>query len=133
MPQPDNTNYIFSDHFNQLYLEQLYCGDLQGAEEVFQSAVREISSEMALAAVLFDQGDVNGVRKVYHKIKPLFGYVGLLPVQEQVQQFEDDCQRHAATGDLLHAFNQVNDTILDAMHLIREEQIKIRTFNNKRA
>jgi hypothetical protein len=133
MTQPFSTEYIFSDHFNQQYLNELYGGDLHGAEEIFQSAVREISSEMALAAVLFDQGDVEGVRRVYHKIKPLFGYVGLLPVQEFVQQFENDCHRHAATGDLLFAFNQLNEIILDAIHLIREEQIKLRTYNNKRA
>jgi hypothetical protein len=133
MSQAPQTAYVFSDHFNQAYLEDLYGGDLRTAEEVFASSIREISSEIALAAVLFDQGNVDGVRRIYHKIKPLFGYVGLLPVQEFVQQFEDNCTRHAVTGDLLFAFNQVNEIILDALHLIREEQIKLRTYNNKRA
>jgi chemotaxis protein histidine kinase CheA len=133
MAQATQTAYIFSDHFNQAYLDDLYDGDLRAAEEVFASSIREISSEMALAAVLFDQGNVEEVRRIYHKIKPLFGYVGLLPVQEFVQQFENNCLRHAVTGDLLFTFNQVNEIILDALHLIREEQIKIRTYNNKRA
>ena len=133
MTQATQTSYIFSDHFNQAYLDDLYDGDLRAAEEIFDSSIREISSEMSLASVFFDQGNVDGVRRVYHKIKPLFGYVGLLPVQEFVQQFEDNCLRHAATGDLLFTFNQVNEIVLDALHLIREEQIKLRTYNNKRA
>jgi hypothetical protein len=133
MPQVLGREYVFSDQFDQQYLQDLYEGDLKAAEEMFQSVVQQISSEVALAAVLFDQGNVEGVRKVYHKIKPLFGYAGLLHVQDCVQRFEDDCHRHAATGDLLFAFNRVNEIIVDALHTIREEQIRLRTYNNKRA
>ena len=133
MQQEKKSEYIFSDHFNQQYLLDLYGDDLVTMEEVFQSAIREISSELSIAAVIFDQGDVEGVRKIYHKIKPLFGYVGLLPVQEFVQQFEDNCTKLSHTGDLLFAFNHMNEIILDSLHLIREEQIKLRTYNNQRA
>jgi hypothetical protein len=133
MLQEPRTEFVFSDHFHQLYLEDLYDGDLRAAEEIFLSSIRTISSELSVASVLFDQGNVEGVRKVYHKIKPLFGYVGLLSVQEFVQQFEEECTQTAGTSDLLFSFNQINEVVLDAVYLIREEQIKLRTFNNKRA
>lgn len=129
----NENNYNFSDHFDHQFLDDLYAGDTKSAEEVFQSSLIQIEQELEEADALYAKGDLTGVRKLFHRIKPLFGYVGLLSVQDYVQQFENSCLVIREQEALLTAFNNIKEIIRDASGLIREEKLKLSEYNKRRA
>jgi hypothetical protein len=130
--EKDN-QYVFSEQFDRQFLEELYAGDTESAAEVFQASLVQIVDELKLADQMFADGDIAGVRKIYHKIKPLFGYMGLLSVQDFVQQFEDLCRDSVLKSDIQVAFDNIKEIIRGSLSLAREEQNKLNEFNNRRA
>ena len=130
--EKDN-QYVFSDHFDRQFLEELYAGDTEAAAEVFHASLVQIVDEMKLADEKFADGDITGVRKIYHKIKPLFGYMGLLSVQDFVQHFEDHCRDTVLIADIQTAFENIKEIIRGSLSLAREEHHKLNDHNNRRA
>ena len=125
--------FSFSTHFDRQFLDALYEGDLQSAEEVFHSAVVQIAQELDDAEVLFSNNDITGVRKIFHRIKPLFGYVGLLHIQEQVNAFEEQCIQAPDAELLLDAFKNIKTVVRDASSKIAAEKNRLSDYNKKRA
>jgi hypothetical protein len=132
-PEQNDQAFIFSEFFNVTFLEELYSGDLSAAVDVFNSAHIQIVDELDIAANHYMNGDIQSVKKVYHKIKPLFGYVGLTEVQDCVQRFEDSCQSAASAEQLLTAYENINSIIGEAVIRIQQESERIKDFINKRA
>lgn len=130
--EKDN-QYEFSDHFDRQFLEDLYAGDTEAAAEVFQASLVQIVDEMKLADDRAVEGDITGVRKIYHKIKPLFGYMGLLSVQDFVQHFEDQCSDSVLMSDIQIAHENIKEIIRGSLSLAREEHHKLNEYNNRRA
>jgi len=130
--EKDN-QYVFSEHFDRQFLEDLYAGDTEAAAEVFQASLVQIVEEMKLADDKAVEGDITGVRKIYHKIKPLFGYMGLLSVQDFVQHFEDQCGDSVLMSDVQIAYDNIKEIIRGSLSLAREEHHKLNEFNNRRA
>ena len=130
---PNASNYHFSPGFDQQFLFELYGDDMKSAEEVFQSAINQIDLDLAEAAALYSSGDITTLRKIFHRMKPLFGYVGLLPVQDYVQQFEDNCIRLRGGDALQLAFDNIVQIVNEAVGSIREEKEKLCSYNRRRA
>lgn len=128
-----DTHYVFSDHFDRQFLEELYSGDTEAAAEIFKSSLVQIADELTLAEDRAGSGDIAGLRKIFHKIKPLFGYMGLLSVQDFVQQFEDQCSDSVLMTDVQVAYDNIKEIIREAISLVREEHHRLSDFNNKRA
>ena len=130
---PKDQVFIFSEYFDISFLEELYNGDLPAAVEVFNSAHIQIVDELGIAAEYFQKGDIVSVKKVYHKIKPLFGYVGLTEVQDFVHRFEERCQNAESIGQLQAAFEHINEIIGEAIIRIQQESERLKDHINKRA
>jgi hypothetical protein len=130
--EKDN-QYVFSEHFDRQFLEELYAGDTESAAEVFQASLVQIVDEMKLADEKAAAGDIEGLRKIYHKIKPLFGYMGLLSVQDFVQHFEDQCRDSVLMTDIQVSYENIKEIIRGSLSLAREEQHKLNEYNNRRA
>ena len=126
-------NYQFSNHFDHQFLNELYGDDMKSAEEVFHSALIQIDQEVAEAEKLFVEQNFTEVRKIFHRIKPLFGYVGLMEVQDNIQQFEDNCIHFRDLGSLELAFENVKTIVAEAAAKISEERAKLSDYNKQRA
>lgn len=125
--------YSFSEQFDRQFLDELYAGDTEAAAEIFQSSMLQIVEELQLAEEKARMGDIAGVRKIFHKIKPLFGYMGLLSVQDFVQHFEDQCGDSVLMSDVQISYDNIQEIIREALSLVREEHHKLNEFNNRRA
>lgn len=125
--------YQFSSHFDHQFLNELYGDDMRSAEEVFHSALIQIDQEVAEAEKLFKVKNFTEVRKIFHRIKPLFGYVGLMEVQDNIQQFEDNCIHFRDFGSLELAFENVKTIVWEAAVKISEEKGKLSDYNKQRA
>jgi HPt (histidine-containing phosphotransfer) domain-containing protein len=68
------------------------------------------------------------LKSAVHKIKPLFGFVGLLSLQAECQDFENSCLQ--AGPDVLTAnFTSLKAKLLNIRNLIETEKIRLEAFN----
>lgn len=131
--EENQEGFEYSEKFDRHFLLELYSGDTQTAEEIFGSSINQIRMEFPLIESLAARGDVEGLRRAFHKIKPLFGYTGLLSVQDYVQEFETRCQGAVSVQDIQGAYENIMDIVREAVDGIVREHGKLKEFNNRRA
>lgn len=125
--------FEFSDDFDHQFLSDLYGADLHAAEEIFQSSLEQIRHEMAALTSVIASGEVDAIRRIFHKIKPLFGYMGLLYVQDYVQTFEMRCHPPASLQDIETPLEYVREIVSDALVSAGREYNRLKEYNNRRA
>ena len=124
----DNT-FNFSEPFDSQYIFELYAGDYIMIGETFSDVLNEYDEFVETINSSFQAENVPALKSAVHKIKPLFGFVGLLSLQAQCQDFENACQQADLPG-LRPSFNLLKDKLIQARSLIRTEQARLEQFNN---
>jgi hypothetical protein len=122
----ENLQYIYSGRFDAAFLEEMYAGDIQTAAEIFESSLNHIIPAAEEAETLFVSGNVES-------LKPLFGYVGLLKVQEKMQHFEDACTTAATAEELGKEYRELVIIVGESTNIIRQELIRMKMHLNVRA
>ena len=129
----EEIQYVYSGRFDAAFLDEMYAGDIQTAAEIFESSLNHLIPVTDETNAIFHKGDVEALRKLFHKIKPLYGYVGLLKVQGMVQQFEDACASAANTEALGTAYEELVLLMTESINIIRQELIRMKMYLNVRA
>src|ERR1700744_3173571 len=88
---PANSTFHFSPPIDSRYLIELYAGDYAMIGETFTDVLGEYDVFVQHINDSYEQGDLVALKSAVHKIKPLFGFVGLLTLQAECQDFENSC------------------------------------------
>ncbi len=124
-----NNNFQFSPPIDSRYLIDLYAGDYIMIGETFSDVLMEYDDFVLHISDSFEQGDRAGLKSAVHKIKPLFGFVGLLTLQAECQDFENTCL-DADEGALASSFAKLRSNLLNIRTLIETEKDRLLRFNN---
>lgn len=123
-----NTVFVFSDAINSHYIIELYAGDYIMIEETFDDVLREYDVFVGRIIITYHEGDKTGLKSAVHKIKPLFGFVGLTTLQSQCLQFENSCLS-ISSAELANAFTSLKSNLLEAKAIIAKEKQRLTAFN----
>jgi len=126
-----NKTYVFSEHINTEYIIDLYSGDYTMIEETFADVVHEYPSLLENMDAAYQFGDVPSLKRAVHKIKPLFGFVGLTTIQSQCLDFENSCEANPPLSLLTNAFILLKNNLLQMKVVIEEEKEKLALFNSR--
>lgn len=131
MEQPlSNRTFRFSDAINSQYIIELYAGDYVMIEETFTDVLNEYEGFVQRIITTYHEKDRMGLKSAVHKIKPLFGFVGLTPLQTLCLQFENSCLE-AADGDLASSFSVLREQLMEARTIIEKEKMRLMEFNRQ--
>ncbi len=125
--------FIFNSEINTEYLTDLYGDDYVYVEEVFGTVLKEYELLTNNINSCYTSQNISALKAAVHKIKPIFGFVGLTDVQQQCQQFENICQGTTSFDSLISDYSQLKNNLLKSKLLIEEEKKKLEIFNNQRA
>jgi HPt (histidine-containing phosphotransfer) domain-containing protein len=128
MPPADNT-FNFSPPIDSSYLIDLYAGDYVMIGETFTDVLMEYNDFVQQINDSYEQGDRTALKSGVHKIKPLFGFVGLLTLQADCQDFENSCLQ-AEPATLAARFSSLKEKLLNIRTLIETEKERLQQFNN---
>jgi HPt (histidine-containing phosphotransfer) domain-containing protein len=128
MPPADNA-FNFSPPIDSIYLIDLYAGDYVMIGETFTDVLMEYDDFVQQISACYERGDRAALKSAVHKIKPLFGFVGLLTLQAECQEFENSCLRSEA-GVLADDFTALKNKLLNIRTLIETEKERLRQFND---
>jgi HPt (histidine-containing phosphotransfer) domain-containing protein len=120
--------FHFSPPIDSRYLIELYAGDYGMIGETFSDVLAEYDVFVQHINDSYEQGDLMSLKSAVHKIKPLFGFVGLLTLQAECQDFENSCVQ--AGPDILSAkFTALKAKLLNIRRVIETEKTRLETFN----
>ncbi len=125
--------FRFSDGFDVKFLDDLYAGDTVMAEEVFLSSLDQLEEAITMSDLHVILKDTESLRRVIHRVKPVFGYMGMLFVQELVQQFEERCIPERRMEELENAWYYLRQIMSDAGRQARKECSRLNEHNRLRA
>ena len=123
--------FAFSPELDIAFLQDLYGDDLQQAEMIFESSLNQLKVDLPVAETKFHDGDLSGLKKVIHKLKPVFGYVGMNDLQERYREFEDGCAQAQSAAEIEPTFSHIIRISEQAIQKIDAELNRIKQFNTQ--
>ncbi len=121
-------SYNFNPKIDHDFLYSMYEDDYGYIAEVFQTTLTQMTPDVIALREKFEQDDLEGVRRLVHKIKPAFGFVGLRATESMCQQFESLCQSAPATAAIAGRFELLIDTLKESEIIIRSEIEKLNAY-----
>ncbi|HXB31404.1 MAG TPA: Hpt domain-containing protein [Puia sp.] len=122
--------FVFNAEIDANYLNSLYGDDYNYMQEVFNTVLDEYVSLTDNIEFSHSSGNLAALKASVHKIKPVFGFVGLTSVQQQCQQFEQICSTVSSPDQLSGEFEALKNKIFQSKLLIEEEKKKLELFNS---
>lgn len=103
------------------FLDVMYGKDDEFKKEVFATFSDQLPGEMRVLHSLFENEDIEGIAQHAHKIKPMFGMVGLTQIQDLVKDLELGAKSKISIQTLEVQFRQIKSAIEEAKPLIVKE------------
>lgn len=97
-------------------------------EETFTDVLLEYDSFVQKINTCFRDDDSAALKSAVHKIKPLFGFVGLTNLQTLCLRFENACE-NSSCSQLADHYAVLFEKLLHAKSIIRDEQARLVAFN----
>ena len=121
--------FIFSDKIDSTSIYEMYENDYLYIETIFKTILDSLDENLAAICDGYRQKNLELLRKSVHKVRPTFGFAGLLGVQEKCKEFEDKCQAAASINELEIDFPELVKNLEKADAIIKEEYKKLKSFN----
>ncbi|MCO5240262.1 MAG: hypothetical protein M9904_09405 [Chitinophagaceae bacterium] len=123
--------FRFSPELDNAFLEELYGDDLQQAEMVFESSVQQLRNGQQLTDARFHDGDIPGLKKEIHKMKPVLGYMGMNKIMEEFEAFEQACIQFKSSAEAEDGFYHIKSLTLEAIKRGEKEINRLKQHNTQ--
>ena len=123
--------FIFNEKMDKDTLYGLYTDDFPYIEEIFATTLQHFDADFGAVQLAYESGNAEDLKKSVHKIKPTFGFMGLLETQALCKKFEDECAGTSSITDVTNSYIHFKNTILEARDIIQSEYQRLKTFNAK--
>ena len=127
-----NNPFIFNNEIDSQCITDLYGDDYAYVEEVFGTVLKEYGELTDNINSAYTSSDILALKAAVHKMKPIFGFVGLKTIQQHCQLFENKCQSATNLDLLAHDYKLLNDNLAVSRTLLEEEKKKLERFNSHR-
>jgi Hpt domain len=122
--------FIFNEKLDTEYLFSLYAGDYAYLEEVFFTTLQHFDQDFDALQLAYENENIADLRKAIHKIKPTFGYTGLLHTQLLCKNFEDSCGEVISMQALAVEYRQIKSALIEVKGIIESEHKRLKEFNS---
>jgi HPt (histidine-containing phosphotransfer) domain-containing protein len=123
-------NYQFHEKIDAEYLSGMYGDDFESMEEIFATTLNYLDPDIDSIKSAFTTNQPGELKKAVHKIKPTFGFVGLLEVQHLCKKLEELCLSIQSTHEVDNEYHQLMLAITEARTIIDAEYKKLKEYNS---
>lgn len=120
--------FIFNEKIDEDYIYSLYEYDYAYIAEVFNSSLETLKEETGHFSSAYESSDITSLKKATHKIKPLFGFTGLLHHQEMIARFEHLCENASNTSSVTMQYMELTDLIKEGRKILKEDCNRLTEF-----
>ena len=111
-------------------LYSLYENDYLYIEEIFKTTLKHYDADVEAFETHQQAGSVEGLKRSVHKIKPVFGFVGMPAVQDCCQDFEDKCAVDSRYSGDISRFRKIAEQFKECKKIIEADLQKLSAYNN---
>jgi hypothetical protein len=122
--------FQFDCRIDASILYSLYENDYLYIEEIFTTTLQHYDADVEAFETHQQAGSLEGLKRSVHKIKPVFGFVGMSVMQDCCQAFEDKC---AAATDLQAIYpdsQKLLHLLKEYKKIIEADLQKLSAYNN---
>lgn len=125
-------SYNFNPKIDHDFIISMYEDDYLYITEVFTTTLTQLIPDIEEVKKNFKDGNVGNLRKLVHKIKPAYGFVGLLQTEAVCQQFENECLSVSSAAALEVKYSELIEEVEAGAIIIRQEIEKLKDYNSKK-
>jgi HPt (histidine-containing phosphotransfer) domain-containing protein len=122
--------FKFHEKIDESYIYEMYGEDYTYIQTIFETVLDDYDSNLDLITGYYKEGNIEMLRKTIHKIKPSFGFIGMLEVQKQCQSFENLCLQPKDVEMMKTAFQKLTELLIEAKNILMNEQQKLIQYNS---
>ena len=122
--------FKFNEKIDENWLHSLYEDDYAYIDEVFNSGIESFREDLPALTTAFESSDIQALKRSTHKLKPVFGYAGLLFHQEMMARFENACANTSDTSNLTLQYIELLDLIRDGKNILMEDYKRLTDFTS---
>ena len=122
--------FIFNEMIDSDFLFSLYEDDFGYMEEIFKTTLDQLTVVVSQIPAAYNSGDVAGVRKLVHRIKPAFGFTGFLETEKACKKFEDQCTGNMADTELTELYQPFFKLLQSSEAVMETQYEQLKEFNN---
>jgi chemotaxis protein histidine kinase CheA len=126
-------SFVFNQKIDSEFLYTLYEQDYGYMEKVFQMTANQLDKDIPLLEQAFREDAIDTLLRLLHKLKPTFGFVGLLKLQEVCHHLEDRYQSAVSNQTLKTDPIDLLAELLESPYIVYTELLRLSEFNKKRA
>jgi len=123
-------SFNFNPKIDRDFIISMYEDDYLYISEVFTTTLGQLVPDIEIVKNSYTSGDLDGLRKQVHKIKPAFGFAGLRGAEAICQSFEDECLAATSTNELKEKYRVLLQTIEEGRSIIQQEIESLKVYNN---
>jgi hypothetical protein len=123
-------SFSFHHQVDSVQLSEMYGNDYPYMEIIFKTVLDHYDEDTKCVFTAYQQGDVDKLRKAVHKIKPVFGFVGMSPVLEKCQTVEQKCVQGLSISEMSGELVELLDVFREAKMVISSEYSKLVSHNS---
>lgn len=120
--------FIFNEKIDDDYIFGLYGDDYAYIAEVFSGSLESLKEEVGHLTSAYESSNVEAVKKAAHKIKPLFGFTGLLHHQEMMSRFEHTCESASGIANITIQYIEIIELMKDGRNVLKEDCNRLTEF-----
>jgi hypothetical protein len=120
--------FIFNEKIDDDYLYGLYGDDYAYIAEVFNNSLESLKEEAGHLTTAYESSNVDAVKKAAHKIKPLFGFTGLLHHQEMMSRFEHTCESASGIANVTIQYMEIIELMKEGRSILKEDCNRLTEF-----
>ncbi len=105
----ESTGFVFHELIDNSQLVDLYDNDYIWIEEIFRTTLENFDGDIAAIVAARENADLPVLRKAIHKIKPVFGFVGMPNILDQCKRAED---KTAAASSMAEIKEDIDELLL---------------------
>ena len=127
-PANAHKKFIFNEKIDEAHIYSLYEHDYTCIAEVFNSSLESLKEETGHFTSAYESSDIPALKRVTHKMKPLFGFTGLLHHEEMIARFEHLCENASSTSNITIQYMELTEMIKEGRRILKEDCNRLTEF-----
>ncbi len=121
--------FQFDQRIDPDTLYSLYENDYLYIEEIFKTTLKHYDTDVEAFESCYSGENLEGLKRIAHKMKPVFGFIGMLDVQECCNDFEDKCTKTGDIKEIISDYEKLLRQFREVKKIIEADLQKLSEYN----
>jgi HPt (histidine-containing phosphotransfer) domain-containing protein len=121
--------FQFDRRIDEGSLYSLYENDYPFIEEIFRTTLKHYDEDVEMLIAHYVAGNLEDLKKSMHKLKPVFGFIGMPLLQESCNDFENKCSNATGIKEIAEDYERLLYQFNECKEIIQADLQKLSAYN----